>query len=528
MFDRLIPRLCVFALWLAGWSVLATEMMGAATTNAALPAPGGRYVLSTGDFARRIEGFNAMEPETIVNAVPNAAAWDWLQTNVPFFECSDREVEGIYWFRWWSLRKHLKRDQGSGRWVLTEFLTKPRPVSSALGHQLSEGRWLRDQSYLDDYVLYWLRENQGKPQDHLHKYSQWFQYALWQRWLVTQDTPALTGLLEDLVADYRKWETDRMRADGLFWQADVWDAMEESISGGRKLKNVRPTISAYMFGNAQALAEMARVAGRAELVAEFEAKAAALRQSVEATLWNKSLDFFGSVTEELSPIPVREQIGFIPWYFELPEKEKGYEVAWKQFTDEQGFKAPFGITTAERRHPQFRTHGTGTCEWDGAVWPFATSQTLTALANVLRDYPAQNAVTTSDWFDAFLTYTRSQHYDGLPYIGEYLDEKTGVWLKGRDPRSFYYNHSTYADLLIAGLVGLRPRADGTVEIAPLLPTDKWDWFCLDGLRYHGRDLSIIWDRDGKRYGRGAGLTVLVAGRIIAHSDRLERVTGMLP
>jgi hypothetical protein len=225
---------------------------------------------------------------------------------------------------------------------------------------------------------------------------------------------------------------------------------------------------------------------------------------------------------------VREAIGFIPWYFRLPEPGRGYERAWAQFADEAGFRAPFGLTTAERRHPQFRTHGSGhSCEWDGAVWPFATAQTLTALANVLRDYP-QDAVTAHDWFDAFTTYTRSQRYDGLPYIGEYLDEKTSAWLKGRNPRSFYYNHSTYADLVITGVVGLRPRADNVVEVAPLLPADAWDWFALEGVRYHGHELAILWDRDGKRYGRGAGLTVLADGKVIAHSDRLERVTGALP
>ena len=34
----------------------------------------------------------------------------------------------------------------------------------------------------------------------------------------------------------------------------------------------------------------------------------------------------------------------------------------------------------------FARTATAHCEWDGAVWPFATSQTLGALANVLRDY----------------------------------------------------------------------------------------------------------------------------------------------
>lgn len=494
----------------------------AAEPGVRMPVP----LLRPDDFAGLVARFNAQEPAGVVNAVPDAAAWTWLQANVPAFECPDAATEEIYWFRWWALRKHLKRDAASGRWVFTEFITKPRPISSALGHHLMEGRWLRDQSFDDDYVLYWLRGNAGRPQDHLHKYSQWLDYALWQRWLVTRDTPALTGLLDELAADYRKWEQDNGRPDGLFWNYDVRDAMEESISGGRKVKNVRPTINSYMFGNATALAAIARLAGRADLAAEFDAKAARLRRLVQATLWDAELGFFGSVTEQGARIKVREEIGFIPWYFNLPEPGHGYENAWRQLTDEQGFKAPFGLTTAERRHPQFRTHGTGTCEWDGAVWPFATAQTLTALANVLHAGPTP-AVTAADYFAAFQTYVRSQHYDGRPYIGEYLDEKTGAWLMGPNPRSRDYNHSTFADLLITGVIGLRPRADDTVEVAPLLPPGTWDWFCLEHVRYHNRDLTILWDRDGAHYHRGAGLTVLADGAMIAHSDRLERVTGTL-
>lgn len=499
-------------------------MLGAAAALATLAAA---EVLPAAPFVHHIEKFNTMEPEAVVNLVPNAAAWDWIQKNVPRFQCPDAAVEEIYWFRWWALRKQLRLDPASGRHVFGEFINRARPVSSALGHHLMEGRWLRDQSFHDDYVLYWLRGNGGCPQDHLHRFSQWLDYALWSRWLVTQDTAALTDLLDDLVADYRAWESTNGRPDGLFWNYDVRDAMEESISGGRKVQNVRPTISAYMYGNATALAAIARLAGRADVAKEFEAKAAQLRQLVQKTLWNPQLQFFGSLTPQLQPIAVREEIGFIPWYFNLPEPGHGYEVAWKQLTDETGFKAPFGITTAERRHPQFRSHGTGTCEWDGAVWPFATSQTLTALANVLHDYP-QDMVTGRDWFDAFLTYTKSHRYDGRPYIGEYLDEKNGAWLKGPDPRSSQYNHSTYADLLITGLVGLRPRADNTLEIAPLLPPGTWDWFCLDGVKYHGRELTILWDRDGKRYGRGAGFQVLVDGKRLAHSEQLGRLEAKLP
>ena len=127
-----------------------------------------------------------------------------------------------------------------------------------------------------------------------------------------------------------------------------------------------------------------------------------------------------------------------------------------------------------------------------------------------------------------MTYVHSQHADGEPYIGEYLDETTGQWINGANGRSRYYNHSTFADLLITGVIGLVPRADDTVEVWPLLPEETWNWFCLEGVKYHGHWLTIYWDRDGTRYHRGTGLTVLSDGKQIAGAGNLERVTGKLP
>ena len=121
---------------------------------------------------------------------------------------------------------------------------------------------------------------------------------------------------------------------------------------------------------------------------------------------------------------VREAIGYIPWYFNLPDASSKYTVAWKEVMDEKRFSAPYGLTTAERRHPEFRTHGVGKCEWDGAIWPFASAQTLTAMANFMNNYP-QTVLTDSVYFHQMERYVESQHHRGRPYIGEYLDEVTG-------------------------------------------------------------------------------------------------------
>jgi hypothetical protein len=486
-------------------------------------------ILKPAAFAHYVERFNSMEDENITNSVSNATSREWLEKNIPFFECPDREVEEMYYFRWWSFRKHLV--QTPEGFVFTEFLTPVRhagvynTVSCAAGFHLAEARWLRDQKYFNDYARFWLRGEKGKPQPHFHKFSSWFADAVYEGCLVSDERSFATDLLGDLVADYRLWEQERQDASGLFWQYDVRDGMEESISGSRTNKNLRPTINSYMFANARAIAAIAGMTGNSGLTKEFNGKAARLKQLVQETLWNSDAEFFEVRRDDGKFSGAREEIGFIPWCFNLPDA--GRESAWSQLTDPAGFQAPAGITTAERRHPQFRSHGVGTCEWDGAVWPFATSQTLIALANVLRDYP-QKVVSSRDYFDAFLSCVHSQHVGGKPYIGEYLDEVTGDWINGKGGRSRYYNHSTFADLLITGVVGLRPRADDTVEVFPLLPEDTWGWFCLDGVKYHGRMLTIIWDRDGNRYGRGKGLRLLADGKEIARADQLTKLTGRLP
>jgi hypothetical protein len=144
------------------------------------------------------------------------------------------------------------------------------------------------------------------------------------------------------------------------------------------------------------------------------------------------------------------------------------------------------------------------------------------MANLINNYE-QSVINDSAYFKLLELYVESQYYRGRPYIGEYLDEKTGCWLKGDQERSRYYNHSTFCDLIISGLVGLRPHAENIIEVNPLIPEGQWDWFCLDNILYHGKIVTIFWDSSGKHYNRGKGLHVLVNGKEVASSDKLERI-----
>ncbi len=500
-----------------------------APANLAFAEPGS---LKSADYAHYVANFKAMEPEGVVNLIPNADAWAWIVANAPLLDCPAKQFEETYYFRWWTYRKHI-RQTPDGR-VLTEFIQPVghagphNTVACALGHHLAEGRWLRDQQFLDEYARFWFKSGpNGGPAEHFHKFSSWAAAAIDDRCLATGDRKLIRELLDDLVADYAVWEQERQNAEGLFWQFDVRDGMEESISGSRTAKNVRPTINSYMVANARAIARTATAAGRQELADQFTAKADKLQAAMIAAMWDAEGKFFRVRFEDGSLSGAREAIGFVPWMFGIPGPE--HAAAWAQIKDPQGFWAPWGLTTAERRHPQFRTHGTGTCEWDGAVWPFATSQTLRGLANVLRG-PEQSFVTRRDYFEQVLAYSRSHQQDGRAYIGEYLDETNGHWLitGPKAERSKYYNHSTFNDLVITGLCGLVPREDDVVEVDPLLPDDAWNWFCLDGVPYHGHSVTIVWDRTGERYGRGVGLSLWIDGVETAHSATLQRITAKLP
>ena len=475
-------------------------------------------------FSHYADYFNNMEDENIAQAIPNSEASAWMEQNIPLFECPQKNFEEMYYYRWWSLRKHIKNTPAG--YGMTEFLVnrsyadKYNLIACAIGHHIYESRWLRDPKYLDQIIHTWYRGNEGGPMKKMNKFSSWNADAIYNRFLVDGDKDFLLDMMTDLDTEYKRWESTNRLKNGLYWQGDVQDGMEESISGGRRKQYARPTINSYMYGNAKALSNMGLLAGNEGIAMKYALKADTLKQLVEGKLWNERHQFFETMRTD-SSANVREAIGYIPWYFNLPDARK-HDVAWKEVMDEKGFLAPYGMTTAERRHPEFRTRGVGKCEWDGAIWPFASAQTLTAMANFMNNYP-QTVLTDSVYFRQMELYVESQYHRGRPYIGEYLDEVTGYWLKGDQERSRYYNHSTFNDLVITGLVGLRPRTDNTIEVNPLIPEDKWNWFCLDNVLYHGHNISIVWDKDGSRYHAGKGLRVYVNGKLVGQSDRLQRL-----
>jgi hypothetical protein len=498
-------------------------------------------VLEPDHFRHYAETFNRDDEQLVTNAIPNAASWEWMRSNIPWFECADRELEEIYYFRWWTYRQQIKRTPGG--YIITEFLPpvpwagKYNSISCAAGHHIYEGRWLRDPEYVRDYIRFWFRGG-GSPR----VYSCWLADALYNACLVTGEWKLAVDLLPDLKANYGAWERSRFDTSaGLFWQEDGQDGMEVSIGGS----GFRAPLNSYMYGDALAIARIARKSGDEATAKAYEAKAATLRESVLAKLWDPEARFFKVLPRAPGArlAATRELHGYTPWYFDLPGKE--YAVAWRQLTDPHGFWAPYGPTTAEQRDAHFAVSYQGhECQWNGPSWPYSTSVTLTALAKLLNG-PPQEEIGKQDYFNLLRVYAKSQHRrreDGrvTSWIDENLNPFTGDWLsrtrlktwnhgtwsaeKGGVERGKNYNHSTFNDLIITGLVGLRPSEGGEFQVNPLVPAGELEYFCLDDVPYRNSRLTILWDRNGERYHRGAGLRVLRDGVLAGSSDKLERIT----
>lgn len=71
------------------------------------------------------------------------------------------------------------------------------------------------------------------------KFSSWNADAVLGRYMVDGNKEFLLDMVKDLEAEYARWEKTNRLSNGLYWQGDVQDGMEESISGGRRKQYAR-------------------------------------------------------------------------------------------------------------------------------------------------------------------------------------------------------------------------------------------------------------------------------------------------
>jgi Mannosylglycerate hydrolase MGH1-like glycoside hydrolase domain/NedA-like, galactose-binding domain/Glycosyl hydrolase family 65, C-terminal domain len=474
----------------------------------------------------------------------------WYMDNIPFFECSDKQIEQVYYYRWKMYKAHI-RNVGNNNFVITEFINHVPwdrdpycTINAATMHHIYEGRWLKDNRYMDGYI-----NNMYQDGGDNRHYSESIADAAYARYLVNADSKFITGQLDSMKEKYDEWKDHWDSSKNLYYIPAMPDATEYTIasidaSGGKDGfddgEAFRSTINSYMYGNAMAISHIAAMKGDTATSRKYFQRAASLKSNVEHDLWNDSLQHFtdrykvdNKYVHYWNFIRGRELAGMIPWYFNLPADSPTYNAAWKHVTDTSQLLGRFGLRTNEPSYQFYFKQfvffqGQRGSQWNGPSWPYQTSQVLTGMANFLNNYE-QDVITASDYLKILRLFTQ-QHFlpNGKIDLVENYDPNLGgpivyyYW-------SNHYNHSSYNNLVITGLCGIRPSEGDTLVINPLVD-NSIRYFCLDDVLYHGHRLTVVYDKDGTKYNVGKGLTVFVDGvkkSLSQNRNKQEVVVGVV-
>jgi hypothetical protein len=451
---------------------------------------------------------------------PSKGTYAFLQENLPEFECEDKTLEEIYYFRAYTFSKHIKRSR-FGKLIITEW-SEPTywkketdgAISCPVGHQLRELKWFKNGGKIaQDYISFWC---QNENLEWLEYYTNWFVYAVWDYCNTTGQMDFAYSIVDKLVGCFEDQRSQHKAECGLYKSVDNYDGMELSISG----YGVRPTINSYVYGNAYGLMKVLEYGGDAERATDYKRFTEDVRAKINVKLFKKDF-YYNQPLNEGEEMPkyipnfanpnqkygVKELIGYVPWYFGIPTDEQA--VAWKYLTDEKVFLSPYGLTTADKTDKQFGFEFIHMCLWNGPVWPFATSQVLTGLYTALNSYTGTSfPLGAKDYYELLHTYAKSQYItletgETRPWIDENLDGETGEWIarkwmiehnhygigRGKD-----YNHSSFIDLVLGGLVGARVNETGEVEFKPQLDKEVTPAFKVKDLSIGGKLYDVTYDK----------------------------------
>ena len=496
----------------------------------------------------------------------------WFLRNIPFLEIDDPEIQQVYYYRWKLYRSHIREIGPQGTTVL-EFLPNVpwarqpyTDLNDSASFHITEGRWLRDPTTVDSLI------------DHLYSgggndrhFSESIAAATEASTLVTGDPVPALRHLDTMRYIYNEWDDHFDRARNLYWIEPLLDATEYTIAsidasgagftdkpstdqnrnGFTGGLTFRPSINSYQYANALAISRLASQAGKPDVAEDYAQRAVSIRSAVLSQLWNPTLEHFTDRYQRSTPyvtagefIRGRELVGYVPWLYELAPQDSPdagkYDVAWEHALAATELGGPFGLRTVEPTYPRYlnqyrydQASGKPECQWNGPSWPFQTSQALAAMANLLDDYPSSK-VTKADYLHLLRQYTK-EHFisPGYPDLQEDYDPDTGRPIVGL-ARSHHYSHSTYVDLVLSGLIGIRPRTDNILEIDPLISSQVHPgeqpirYFTLQNVEYHGHNIGIVYDENGARYGIGRGLSVFVDGNRLFGPKPLGRVHVPLP
>jgi hypothetical protein len=313
-------------------------------------------------------------------------------------------------------------------------------------------------------------------------------------------------------------------------------------AGAPGARTIERPESAYVWGAFEAARQLYQLSGADQAkVDELAAGANGIREAVLNRLWSPDMRMFlagtshgatSAASSNGKPNPLPESARTL-----IPAKESNLYDVYAQnlipFDQWQKYVDGYRFLTYGDNFPIFPFYTAN--QYDRAAYGIGGSNNFSninftvqyrGVRAALRHYdPEQKYINPAyakrllDWM-AWSTYPNADLR--APNQAEYYSNwnPTTKTYNRNNPNHIMLGNMNY--IFIEDMAGIQPRSDDKIELWPI--KFGYEHFMANNLRYHGQDLTIVWDPDGTKYGLGAGYSLFVNGEKKASTDKLGKFT----
>jgi len=532
---------------------LSLSVVGA-VSSATLP----KTVESYRDYAE-------LSPAAAVRTGITAFNRQWAQ-DVPYIDVPDPALEKAIIYRWWGERYNSLDANATGH--VYQYPTTiegvnlyQNAVALTQPMHLQDTKWLRT-PYLPYGQILNIGELSGSSAfldspGHTswnNHYSQYLGTAGIEAYNVHGGGKAIAGKFAkyfegDGVGQLEHYDgnNDQLIAyDTNYMPGNDADAISfgfpKADAGAPGARTIERPESAYVWGALDAARQLYQISGADQAkVDQLAAGADGVRDAVLNRLWSPDTRMFlagtshgatsaASSNGKANPLPSSARNL-------VPAKESNLYDVYAQnlipFDQWQKYVDGFRFLTYGDNFPIFPFYTAN--QYDRAAYGIGGSNNFSNInftvqyrgaRSALRHYDPAHKYVTPAYAKRLLDWMAWSTYPGADLRVANQAEYYSNWnpttktFNRNNPNHVMLGNMNY--IFVEDMAGLQPRSDDKIELSPIAL--GYDHFMANNLRYHGQDVTVVWDPDGTEYGLGAGYSLFLNGEKKVSTDKLGKLT----
>ncbi|MFG1706673.1 discoidin domain-containing protein [Nonomuraea sp. M3C6] len=313
-------------------------------------------------------------------------------------------------------------------------------------------------------------------------------------------------------------------------------------AGAPGARTIERPESAYVWGALDAARQLYQIAGADQAkVDEMATSANGVRDAILNKLWSPDMRMFLAATSHgatsgassngrANPLPVEARGS-------IPAKESNlYDVYSENlipYDQAQKYVDGYRFLTYGDNFPIFPFYTAN--QYDRTAYGIGGSNNFSninftvqyrAVRSALRHYDPEGKYITPAYAKRLLDWMAWSIYPSgdmrAPNQSEYYSNwnPTTRTYNRNNPNHVMLGNMNY--IFVEDMGGIQPRSDDKIELWPI--NFGYEHFMVNNLKYHGQDVTIVWDPDGTKYGLGAGYSLFLNGERKVGTDKLGKVT----